>query len=183
MKAPFVALLAFLLAAPPPGHGSESATADRPGAEAEAFAGAIKAGDHRRAVIALDALVRQAQAERKTEGLVTAVHDGLRQAALPACGLSQLAARCAMAAEFVRLRPAFVSLITQAATTALELAPQSGPCLTAMADAALLTGDLKLAARCTRQCLAGLTQPQARASTQRYLVELEQAGGERQPSP
>jgi hypothetical protein len=137
------------------------------------FAQEIKFGDEAAAGRTLDVLIDRARARRRANDLVDAVYYGIRRSIPPACSTSAFAARQHMAAEFGRNRAAFVPLITRAAETAVEIAPDSGTSLTARADAALLAGDYKLAADCTRKTIAGLTHAGAQANTQRYLEDLE----------
>jgi hypothetical protein len=110
--------------------------------------------------------------------LADAVYHGIRRSVKPACGTTPLGAKRYLAREFLRHRASFVPLITRAAETALSLAPNFGPSLTARADAAMLTGDLKLAAECTRKSLVHITNAGARANTLRLVEELERAAGQ-----
>lgn len=137
------------------------------------FAQEIKFGEAADAERTLAVLIERARARQRANDLVDAVYYGIRRSIPPVCSTSAFAARKQMVAEFVRNRAAFVPLITRAAETAVEIAPDSGTSLTARADAALLAGDYHLAADCTKRTISGLTHPGARANTQRYLEELE----------
>jgi hypothetical protein len=139
------------------------------------FALEVKFGEQSEAGRTLEAIVARARATRNPDDLVDSVYLGIRKSVPPACGATPFAAKKYLTAEFLRGRSAFVPLIVRAADAAMEITPDSSRCLTAKAEAALLTGDLKLAAECTRKTVAKMTHSAARTNTLRYLEELEKA--------